>query len=84
MDVRRLAFNMLCRAEQEDTYVNLMLSGAHAISSDERRFLTALLYGVTERRITLDYYMAILASRPKDKIDNYVKNILRIGLYQLM
>ncbi len=84
MDVRRLAFNMLCRAEQEDTYVNLMLSGAHAISSDERRFLTALLYGVTERRITLDYYMAILAHRPKDKIDNYVKNILRIGLYQLM
>ena len=75
---------MLCRAEQDNTYVNLMLTGAHAISADDRRFLTALLYGVTERRITLDYYIAILAKRPKDKLDLYVKNILRIGLYQLI
>ena len=84
MNVRKLAFNMLCRAEEENTYVNLMLSGAHAITADEKRFLTALLYGVTEKRITLDYYMAILAKRPKDEIDAYTKNILRIGLYQLL
>lgn len=84
MNIRKLAFNMLCRAEEENTYVNLMLSGAHAISADEKRFLTALLYGVTERRITLDYYIAILAKRPKDEIDAYTKNILRLGLYQLL
>ncbi len=84
MNIRKLAFNMLCRAEEENTYVNLMLSGAHAISADEKRFLTALLYGVTERRITLDYYIAILAKRPKEEIDAYTKNILRLGLYQLL
>ena len=84
MNIRTLAFNMLCRAEQDDTFVNLMLNGSVAVSADEKRFLTALLYGVTERRITLDYYICTLAKRPKEQIDPYTRNILRLGLYQLM
>ena len=86
MNVRKTALMLLCRAENENRFVNLSLT--YALDSDaseeDKALLTALLYGVSEKRLTLDYYISALSGRSGDKIEARVKNILRLGLYQLM
>ncbi|MBQ5801099.1 MAG: 16S rRNA (cytosine(967)-C(5))-methyltransferase RsmB [Clostridia bacterium] len=85
-NVRKLALELLCRAEREDRFVNLSLP--HVMQSDlsaeDKNLLVALLYGVTEKRVSLDYYISVLSGRSKDKIGENTLNILRMGLYQLM
>ena len=60
---------------------SLMQSGE--LPEGERALAAYLVRGVTERRITLDYIIARLASRPLAKTDPDTKNILRLGIYQL-
>ncbi|MBE6679214.1 MAG: 16S rRNA (cytosine(967)-C(5))-methyltransferase RsmB [Ruminococcaceae bacterium] len=87
MDIRKTALSLLRDAEQNDKYVSLSLSalldGAECDERD-RALLTTLVYGVTERRVTLDYYIEKLAGRPCDKIGARLLMTLRLGLYQLM
>ena len=54
------------------------------LSAEDKNLLVALLYGVTEKRVSLDYYISVLSGRSKDKIGENTLNILRMGLYQLM
>ena len=87
MDVRKTALSILRDAEQKEKYVALTLSAAlENISADERdrALLTTLVYGVTERRVTLDYYIAALSDRPLEKIGARLLMTLRLGIYQLM
>ncbi len=87
MDVRKTALALLRDASQNDKYVSLSLSALlENAECDERdrALLTTLVYGVTERRVTLDYYIEKFAGRPLDKIGARVLMTLRLGLYQLM
>ncbi len=87
MDIRKTALSILRDAEQKDKYVALTLNAAlEAIECDERdrALLTTLVYGVTERRVTLDYYIAQLSDRPVDRIGARLVMTLRLGLYQLV
>ena len=78
-DVRAYALKQLNQMETDGRYLNLSLGG---IPKNQRGFLTALLYGIAEHKLTLDYYIGILAKR--SDIDLELRNILRIGLYQLL
>ena len=87
MTPRELALRLLLRAETNDQFLNISLD--HALSesgmSDADRALTAtLVYGVTERRLLLDYQIRALSSRPDGELDPKVRNALRLGLYQLI
>ena len=87
MTARQLAFGLLQRIETNDQFLNIALD--HALSGSELgeadRALTAtLVYGVTERRITLDYQIDRLSSRPAAQLDLPVRTALRLGLYQLL
>lgn len=87
MDVRKTALSILRDAEQKEKYVALALNAAlENIECDERdrALLTTLVYGVTERRVTLDYYIACLSDRPIEKIGARLVMTLRLGLYQLL
>ncbi len=42
------------------------------------------MYGVTERRITLDYYISLLSKKPLARLDPTVLTALRMGLYQII
>ncbi len=53
------------------------------IDDRDRALYTRLVYGVIERKITLDYYIDALSSIKVEKIEPSVRNILRMGLYQL-
>ena len=82
-DVRRLALRLLEGWERDDTYLNLALNSpmTAGLSREERGFLTALLYGTVERRITLDYLIGCVAAR--SDLSPRTRNILRLGFYQL-
>ena len=85
-NVRKLALELLCRAERENRFVNLSLPYVMQsdLSAEDKNLLVALLYGVTEKRVSLDYYISVLSGRSKDKIGENTLNVLRMGLYQLM
>ena len=77
---------LLDEYELSGKYVNLSLSSHKTDSLDrsDRAFLTVLLYTTVERKITYDYIIGALASRSPDDIDLHVRNILRLGLCQIM
>ncbi len=86
MNERQTAFRILNRIERGNAYSNLVLdaelrqSGAGALSSG---LITALVYGVTERKITLDYLLAAFLRQPLKKLRPEVLTALRMGAYQL-
>ena len=87
MTSRALAFELLKKAEKSRQYSNIALDNALK-SSDmneaDKRLTSILFYGVTERRITLDYRISQLSSRPVGELDASVLTALRLGLYQLI
>ena len=85
-NTRKLALALLTEYEELGKYVNLSLSShkLDGLSREERGFLTALLYTAVERKLTYDYYIGALSGRSLDKIDSTTKNILRLGICQLL
>lgn len=88
---RKAALGVLMRCsgmtETGDGYSNLLTDAAirrGGLGEQDRALMTRLVFGVIERRITLDYVISKLSSRPLSKLDADVLNILRLGLYQLM
>lgn len=87
MNIRKTALEVLTRTGGEGGYSNLALDAAikkHTPEPRDRALLTALVMGAIEKRITLDYYIDALSSLPPEKIEPQTRNILRLGLYQLM
>lgn len=87
MNARKLAVQLLNRTEMEQSYTNLLLDSALAqsgLEEREKRLCAMLYYGVVERRITLDAVIAAYSKQPLRKLDMTVRNILRLGIYQLL
>ncbi|MCD8314254.1 MAG: 16S rRNA (cytosine(967)-C(5))-methyltransferase RsmB [Firmicutes bacterium] len=66
-----------------DDAVDLMLSRS-ALSVLDKSLAATLVYGVVERKLTLDYMISALSKRSADALDRETKALLRLGLYQLM
>ena len=54
------------------------------MSDPDRHLYTALVYGVTERKTTLEFLLDKFSSRPLDQLDGTVRLALCMGLYQLI
>lgn len=86
INVRRYALDLLCDIEREGKYTNIALDfelNRRGVQGSDRALLTALVYGVVERKITLDYIIGMLSKRPLETVDRRVINLLRLGLYQI-
>lgn len=84
---RYLAVELLNKTFRNGSYSNIQLS--HGLDSSgmvdrDKKLCSAIYYGVIERKITLDYIIGGLSSRPLNKLDDTVLNILRCGIYQLL
>ena len=87
MTARELTLSLLMKGEKTKQYSNIVLDNAlknSELSSADKGLVSALFYGVIERRITLDYQIKSLATRDISDIDEKTVNALRIGLYQLI
>lgn len=86
-DSRYLAVKLLVKTFKNGSYSNLQLnSGLGGSDLDERdkKLCSAIYYGVIERKITLDHIIKSFSSRPLNKLDDAVLNILRSGIYQIL
>ena len=82
-NTRYFTLKLLNRTFENDGFSNIMLDNALSksdLDSQGKSFVSALYYGVIERKITLDYIISKYATK---KIDSDIKNILRMGIYQL-
>lgn len=86
MTPRQLAHSLLLKAEKAGQYSNIALDHAleaSDLSLADKRLASILFYGVTERKLTLDYRISKLSSRPLSELDASVLCALRLGIYQL-
>ncbi len=86
VNIRKVALGVLSRIEAAGQYSNIALDTAierSGADGSDRAFLTVLVYGTIEKKITLDYYINSHASCPPSKIEADTRNALRMGLYQL-
>ena len=87
MNIRKLALDTISKCESAAQYSNLALDAKikqFNITGDDRSLFTVLVYGVIEHKLTLDYYIDSLSSIPREKIEASTRNILRLGLYQII
>ncbi|MBQ9860237.1 MAG: 16S rRNA (cytosine(967)-C(5))-methyltransferase RsmB [Clostridia bacterium] len=86
-DARRATVAALLRIQEQGGYSNLVLEELlthNELAEADRALASRLLYGVTERRLTLDYLLNKTASTPVKQMDPAVREILRVGAYQLV
>lgn len=84
---RSLAMESLIALERDGRYSNLEVNAAlsaDTLEGADRGLYTRLVYGVTERRLTLDYIINQYSNIPADRLDPDVLCALRLGLYQLL
>lgn len=81
---RLIAFEILYKILQDDSYSNIAVDsmlGKNQCSDSDKSFVTALVYGVIERKLTLEY---IIGSHLKNKAKPKVRVILLMGAYQIL
>lgn len=78
---RLLAFETLYKIFQNDSYSNLAVDSVLKGSGADKGFVTALVYGVVERKLTLDY---LIDRHVHGRLKPKVRLILRMGAYQLL
>lgn len=86
-DPRYLAVRLLDKTFRNGSYSNIQLDsalGSSELEGRDKKLCTAIYYGVIERRLTLDHIISGLSSRPLEKLDSIVLQILRCGVYQLL
>lgn len=84
---RQIAFEVLNKIERDSSYSNLTLDSflySSHLSGEDNAFVSALVYGVLERSITLDYCLSQHLKQPLKKLKPQVLTALRLGTYQLL
>lgn len=85
-NTRTLAVKALLRVNEggfSNIVLDALLSGAQ-LEHRDRAFVSALFYGVLERRITLDKIIKKYSAKPLESLEPAVLECLRIGFYQLI
>ncbi len=84
---RQLAYEILLKIEKDKAYSNLAIDSAvkaYCPDSTDCAFISHLVYGVTERKITLDYVVSLYLSQPLNKLKKEPLTVLRLGVFQIL
>ena len=89
MNTRELSFDILKKIEKDDVFVQEVLSDALRIHQFEdkrdRAFVSRLVEGVTERKLSLDFLIEKFSNSggKKKELKLDIRIILRMGIYQI-
>jgi len=84
---RETALKILYEINEKGAYSNIALNkylSSHELSERDRAFITELVYGVVKWKLTLDRTVAACSDIKMERLSPWIKNILRIGTYQLL
>lgn len=80
-DSRLFAFEVIHKIFNDGGFSNITLDNSFRRFNGDKAFVSALVYGVVERKITLDHFIfKYIDKKPKPKI----LTVLRMGVYQLI
>ncbi len=85
---RKLAVEVLIKIQEKGAYTNIALANAldgskWDLSERDRAFVTALVQGVLRNANNLDKTIGTISSKPVNKIQPPLLNLLRIAIFQL-
>ncbi len=86
-NARSIAVDILYKINVQNAYSNIVLNKVlkkSELSALDVAFCSALVYGVLERKITLDYIISCYSKTPVEKIDKTVLIILETAIFQLL
>lgn len=86
-DARKFVLKLLIKMSGNSAFSNILLDEALQrckLSSQDKKFASAMFYGVIERQLTLDAVIKKYSSRPMNKLSDETREILRMGVYQLL
>lgn len=84
---RQLVLQLLIKMSTNSAFSNILLDEAlisSQLSPQDKKFASALFYGVIERQLTLDEIIKKYSNRPVAKLSVETQQILRMGIYQLL
>jgi 16S rRNA (cytosine967-C5)-methyltransferase len=83
---REAAMDVLTRVDQDQAYSNLLLNQALIklkLERQEAALATELVYGTIQRFNTIDYFLGRFASKGMDRLQPWVRSLLRLSFYQI-
>ncbi|TYO97374.1 16S rRNA (cytosine(967)-C(5))-methyltransferase RsmB [Desulfallas thermosapovorans] len=86
-NTREAALKVLLAVDEREAYANLALGSVLDKTSPgklDRAFITELVYGTLRTQNTLDWALGHFLRRPLAGLSTVVRNILRLGAYQVM
>lgn len=86
-DPRKVAVVALVKIESDGAYSNLAVAEilkTAELEQKDKAFVCALIYGVLDRKITLDYVLSLFLKTPLKKTAPFTLQVLRTALYQIM
>ncbi|HEX5494273.1 MAG TPA: transcription antitermination factor NusB, partial [Mycobacteriales bacterium] len=86
-DPRRVAYDVLRAVSQRQAYANLLLPGLlrqRRITGRDAGLATELTYGTLRAQGTIDLVLAACAQRSLEAVDPPVRDVLRLGAYQIL
>lgn len=86
-NARQIALMALYEIEYNGAYSNIALKNAlknNNMEAVSRHFITKLVYGTVQWKLTLDYIIQQYSKIKLKKISKYILLILRMGVYQLL
>lgn len=84
---RKLAVKALLKINTDSAYSNITLNSLFFESDAspmDKALATALVYGVLDRKITIDYVLSRFLKTPLKKVAPFTKEVLRTAVYQIM
>lgn len=85
---RETALDILMEINEKGQYLHVILGGAlqkyQYLEKIDRAFISRLVRGTVERRITIDYVVNQVSKVSVDKMKPLIRNLLRMSVYQLM
>lgn len=87
MSARESALKALYEIEFNGAYSNTVVKhilSKNSMPKQDRALFTNLVYGVTDKKLTLDYYINSFSKIKLKKISKYIILILRMGIYQII
>lgn len=86
-NTRQIAFEALFKVTKSEAYSNITLDGYLSkteLDTRDKAFVSALFYGTIERKLTIDYQLALFLDKPLKKLRPEVLTILELGAYQIL